>query len=262
MGVIMTTCCQNDRMKSELNTSSTMFDNISYDEQILNETHSVKDSAEGLNYIISNECYELLIRKIPKVILTKRISKNLKTSEIFNFIKKCINYISTFKMMKGNVKIKKYILMAKNYTKFGTKNILDDLNDINYSIKNNDDNYLLQSLSDWIMLIQLIIFLNNKNDNKNRGSDFSCKNTSTAYDINLWYNKNFEKVIKKYCFDGCFFLIQIKIKYISHNNKYNTNQFLSTPSDLKVSNEIKNQSKKLLCLTEDFVKEISNDDDN
>jgi hypothetical protein len=262
MGGIMTTCCQNDRMKSEINTSSSMLDNITYDEQILNEIPSVKNSAEGLKFIISNECYELLIKKIPKVIFTKRISKNLNTSEIFSFIKKCINYVSLVKIMKSDAIIKKYILTAKNYTKLGTKKIIDDLNNINNIINNSDDNYLLQSLSDWIMLIQLILFLNNKNDNKNRGSDFSCKNRCNTYDINLWLNQNLEKVIKKYCFDGCFFLIQIKMKYISNNNKYNNSQFLSTPSDIKVSNEIKNKSKKFLSLTEDFVKELSNDSVN
>ena len=258
MGNIMATCCQDELIKTEMNTSSTLGD-IFQDEELLNEIPTIKDSNEGIKYITSNKCYELLIRKIPKVIFTKTLCKNLNTSEIFIFIKKSIDYINKVKIMKNEAKIKKYILTIKNYTKYGTKNISEELDSINNLIQNRDDNYLLQSLSNWIMLIQLIFFLNNKNDKKNRGSDFSCKNECNAYDINLWCNQNLEKAFKRYSFEGCFFLIQIKMRYISNNSRNSTNQFLSTPSDIKVSNEIKNEAKNLFDLTQDFVKEISDD---
>ena len=59
------------------------------------------------------------------------------------------------------------------------------------------------------MLIELIMFMNKSNEYNNIGTEFSCKNVSTEYDINLWYNKNISEVIRKYCFDGCYFLLYV-----------------------------------------------------
>lgn len=252
----MANCCRNENSSSELNTSASISDNIFQDEQLLNKIPTVKDSISGINYITSKESYQILIRKIPKIIFTKKLSQNLSTSELIQFINKSINWILEAKTEKNDKKIIKYILMIKNYTKFGTTNILKELNNIRNLIRKEDDNFLLQSLSDWIMLIQLIMFMNNSNNNNNKGSDYSCKNLCTAYDINLWYNRNLEKVIKNYCFDGCFFLIQIKIKYKSIN-KYS--KFITTSFDMKINNDTKNEVKKLFCLIEDFVKELSKD---
>ena len=47
--------------------------------------------------------------------------------------------------------------MIKNYVNYGTKKIIIDLSNI--SFEQEDENYLIQSLSDFIMLIELIMFI-------------------------------------------------------------------------------------------------------
>ena len=99
------------------------------------------------------------------------------------------------------------------------------------------------------------MFLNNSNDRTNFGPDFSYKNICSVYDINLWSNKNLEEVIKRYCFEGCYFLLQIKIKY--SNGMCNNNKLLKTTTNFKVNKDTKNEVKKLFYLVEDFFKELS-----
>lgn len=253
----MTNCCQNNYSNTEFITTSSIASNQFNDENLLKKIPEIKESNEGIDYITSKDCYQILIKRTPKFILIKKLCQNLDAKEIFNLIKQSINWILPAKADKNDKKIQKIISMIKNYTKFGTKKILDDLEKINYLLKKEDEILLLQSLSDWVMLIELIMFLNNRRDsNNNRGTDYSCKNVCTVYDINLWYNKNLGEIIKKYCFDGIYFLLQIKMKYNKHENK-NSNKFVQTPNNVKVNSDTKNEIKKIFILIEDFVKEIS-----
>ena len=253
----MTNCCKNNYTNTELFTTSSITSNQFNDENLLKKIPEINESNEGIDYITSKDCYQILIKKTPKIILIKKLCRNLDTQEIFHLIKQSINWILPAKIEKNdNKKIQKYILMIKNYTKFGTKKILDDLEHISNLFKKEDEIFLLQSLSDWVMLIELIMFLNNRRDNNNnRGTDYSCKNVCTVYDINLWYNKNLGEIIKKYCFDGIYFLLQLKIKYKQQNK--NSNKFVQTPNNVKVNSDTKNEIKKMFFLIEDFVKEIS-----
>ena len=256
----MTNCCINACSNNELTTYSSINDNFDFnDEDSLKNIPQIKDSNQGINFIVSKECYQILIKKIPKNIFTKRLCQNLNAKNIFYLIKRAINWILLVTVAKKDKRIKKYILMIKNYTKFGTKKILDELEELNTNnkIKKEDEPLLLQSLSDWVMLIELIMFLNNSCDNDNDNKitpDYSGKNACSVYDINLWYNKNIEEVIKRYCFEGCYFLLQIKIKYSHENNNYN--KFIKTP-EIKVNKNSKNEVKKVFYLIEDFVKELS-----
>ena len=261
MGVIMTNCCKNENESTELLTSSSNLSITSFnDENILKKIPKLNNTNEGIDYITSKECYQILIRKVPKIILVKKLCQNLEPQEIFCFIKQSINWILPYRLEKCNKKIQKYIAMIKNYTKYGTKKILDELEHININniIKKEDEIFLLQSLSDWVILIQIILFLNNGRDNNNKGGDFSCKNVCSVYEINLWYNRNMEEIIKKYCFDGCYFLFQIKIK--NSNENKNANKFVKTSYNIKVNNNTKNEIKKIFHLTEDFIKQLSQED--
>ncbi len=258
MGIIMTNCCKNEYTNTELLTSSSLLTNNSFkDGDVLKKIPEINNSSEGIDYLTSKDCYQILIRKIPKFIFTKKLCQKLEPKEIFYFIKQSINWIFSASSEKNDKIIKKYIEMIKNYTEYGTKKILDDLENINIYkiIKKEDYIVLIQSLSDWIMLIELILFLNKSNDNKNKGSKYNYKNLCTVYDINLWYDKNMEEIIKRYCFDGCYFLLQIKIKY--KNEKYDYNKFVQTTFNVKVNNNTKNEIKKNFLLTEDFIKQIS-----
>ena len=254
----MTNCCINPCSNNELTTYSSINDNFDFlNEDSLKNIPQIKDSNQGMDFIISKESYQILIKKIPKNIFTKKLCQNLNAKNIFYLIKQAINWILPVIIVKKDKRIKKYILMIKNYTKFGTKKILDELEELNTNnkIKKEDEPLLLQSLSDWVMLIELIMFLNNSCDNNNRiEPDYCRKNACSVYDINLWYNKNIEEVIKRYCFEGCYFLLQIKIKYNHENNNYN--KFIKTP-EIKVNKNSKNEVKKVFYLIEDFVKELS-----
>ena len=261
MGVIMTNCCKNEFRNTELLTSSTNLSNNSFnDENIIKKIPQINNANEGIDYITSKDCYQILIRKVPKIILVKNLCQNLESQEIFSFIKHSINWILPARAEKNNKKIQKYILMIKNYTKYGTKKVLDELEHININniIKKEDEIFLLQSLSDWVILIQIILFLNKSSDTKNKGSDFSYKNVCSVYDINLWYEKNMEETIKRYCFDGCYFLLLIKSKNKNVNNNYK--KFVKTTNNIKVNNDTKNEIKKLFHLTEDFIRQISKED--
>ena len=257
----MTNCCDNIRSNTELITSSSMTDNnsIFQDENSLKQIPQIKDLNEGIDFIISKESYQILIKKIPKNIFVKKLCQNLNPQNIFYLIKEAINWILLIETEKKDKKIKKYISMIQNYTKFGTKKIIDELEslNINNKLKKEDEGLLLQSLSDWVMLIELILFLNKSGNNNNYGPDFSCKNMCSVYDINLWYNKNMEEVIKRYAFEGCYYLLQIKMKYSCE--KKNFNKILKTPSDIKVNKDSINEVKKLFFLIEDFIKELSNE---
>ena len=257
----MTNCCDNIRSNTELITSSSMIDNNSYfqDENSLKQIPQIKDSNEGIDFIISKESYQILIKKIPKNIFVKKLCQNLNPQNIFYLIKEAINWILPIETEKKDKKIKKYISMIQNYTKFGTKKIIDELEslNINNKLKKEDEGLLLQSLSDWVMLIELILFLNKSGNNNNYEPDFSCKNMCSVYDINLWYNKNMEEVIKRYAFEGCYYLLQIKMKYSSEKNNFN--KIIKTPSNIKVNKDSINEFKKLFFLIEDFIKELSNE---
>lgn len=250
----MRNCCQSEHSTTEFITSSSINENLFLDENLLNGIPKLKDSNQGINYITSKECYQILIRKVPKITFLKKLCQNLSIQELFNFIKKSINWILTAKNEKNEKKIIKYMTMIKNYVNFGTKKIINDLSSI--SFEQEDENYLIQSLSDFIMLIELIMFMNKSSEYKNIGTDFSCRNVSTEYDINLWYNKNISEVIRKYCFDGCYFLLHVKLKYKSEN-KFNNTKIIQTPNYTKINSDTKNEVKKLFYLIEDFIKEIS-----
>lgn len=254
MGVVMRNCCQSDHSNTEFITSSSINENLYLDENLLNRIPKLKDSNQGINYITSKECYQILIRKVPKITFLKKLCQNLSIQELFIFIKKSINWILTAKIEKNEKIIIKYLTMIKNYVNYGTKKIINDLSNVLF--EQEDENYLIQSLSDFIMLIELIMFMNKSSEYNNKGTDFSCKNVSTEYDINLWYNKNINEVIRKYCFDGCYFLLFLKLKY-KCENKHNNTKFIQTPNYNKINNETKNEVKKLFYLIEDFIKEIT-----
>ena len=232
---ITTKCCSGSYSRTDNDSSSKTEDSKIQEDKIklINKIPEVKDSDQGLNYICSNEAYNI-IAKIPRSIFIKKLCNEMPISEIYIFIKKIINWILIFQLKKNNLIIKKYISRIQIYTELGTKNILSELNNLLYEFKKEDEDMLLQSLSDWIMLAQLIISLDNNNS---------------------WIYKNLEKIFKKYIFDGCYFLSKIKIKC-----KYELKDTISLgkliPTQIKVNPDTKNEIKKLVTLVEDFINEL------
>ena len=52
MGVIMRNCCQSEHSSTEFITSSSINENLYLDENLLNRIPKLKDSNQGINYII------------------------------------------------------------------------------------------------------------------------------------------------------------------------------------------------------------------
>ena len=79
----MNNCCKNEYTPTELMTSSSIRENVFNDESSLLKVPEIKNSDQGIDYIISNECYQILIKKVPKNIFVKKLCQNLNAQEIF-----------------------------------------------------------------------------------------------------------------------------------------------------------------------------------
>ena len=233
MGIV-TKCCTSQYLHSDVNHQSkeSENENILNNINLINKIPKVKDSNEGLNYICSKECYNI-ITKISKEIFTKKLCKKMSTEEIYIFIKKVINWILDYKITSDDFLIIKYISKIQIYTKFGTKKIISELNELQNIFKKDEEEMLLRSLSDWIILSQIIM---------------------TIKENNLWKNIDLEKYIKNYVFDGIYFLIKIKTKY-THERKetVNLDRIFPIQTNYKINYDTKNEIKNIVDLVEDLV---------
>jgi hypothetical protein len=237
MGVV-TKCCTSQYLYSDMNSASKETENQNQINNIMliKKIPEVKDSNQGLNYICSKECNNI-ISKISRTVFIKKLCNEMSTLEIYIFLKKLINWIISYEILNNDLTIRKYITQIKIYTKIGTKKIILELNTLSKKFKKEEEELLLRSLSDWVMLIQLIISLD---------------------DGNLWKNRFIDKIIKNYVFDGIYFLVKIKDKFT--NNKKETVSFdkiVPVQRNIKINSQTKNEIKKLVALVEDFVIDLT-----
>jgi hypothetical protein len=203
---------------------------------LIKKIPEIKDSNQGLNYICSKECNNI-ISKISRTVFIKKLCNEMSTLEIYIFLKKLINWIISYEILNNDLTIRKYITQIKIYTKIGTKKIILELNTLSKKFKKEEEELLLRSLSDWVMLIQLIMSLANGN---------------------LWKNRFIDKIIKNYVFDGIYFLVKIKDKFT--NNKKETvslDKIVPVQRNIKINSQTKNEIKKLVALVEDFVIDLT-----
>ena len=238
MGVV-TKCCSTENsdtfreFSDKLNESNSQL-NLN---QIISQIPEVKDSSQGLNYICSKESTNI-INKISRTSFTKKLCKEMSSLEIYFFIKKIINYIISYKITKNDIIIKGYISQIQSYTKIGTNKIINELNFLLLNLKKEDEDLLLRSLSDWIKLVHLLIYLND--------------NIFGIY-------KNIEKVYKNFIFDGIYFLIKIKVKYTYESKDIiSLDKIVPTQINTRVNYDTKNEVRRLTSLVEDFVNELTN----
>ena len=239
MGVV-TKCCTSQYLYSDMNSSSKETENQNQNQinniMLIKKIPEVKDSNQGLNYICSKECNNI-ISKISRTVFIKKLCNEMSTLEIYIFLKKLINWIISYEIINNDITIQKYITQIKIYTKIGTKKIILELNTLSKKFKKEEEELLLRSLSDWVMLIQLIISL---------------------ADGNLWKNRFIDKIIKNYVFDGIYFLVKIKDKFT--NNKKETvslDKIVPVQRNIKINSQTKNEIKKLVALVEDFVIDLT-----
>ena len=235
MGVV-TKCCSSQYLYSDMNSASKDSENQNQNQinniMLIKKIPEVKDSNQGLNYICSKECNNIITR-ISRTIFIKKLCNEMSTPEIYIFLKKLINWIISYEIANDDITIKKYITQIQIYTKIGTKKIISELNTLSKKFQKDEEELLLRSLSDWVMLIQLIISLTNDN---------------------LWKNRFIDKIIKNYVFDGIYFLIKIKDKLTSnHKETISLDKIVPVQRNIKINSETKNEIKKLVALVEDFV---------
>ena len=235
MGVV-TKCCSSQYLYSDINSDSKDSEKQNQNQInniiLIKKIPEVKDSNQGLNYICSKECNNIITR-ISRTIFIKKLCNEMSTSEIYIFLKKLINWIICYEITNDDIIIKKFITQIQIYTKIGTEKIISELNPLSKKFKKDEEEFLLRSLSDWVMLIQLIISLANDN---------------------LWKNRFIDKIIKNYVFDGIYFLIKIKDKLTSnHKETISLDKIVPVQRNIKINSETKNEIKKLVALVEDFV---------
>ena len=232
MGIVTKCCTIQFYNNIDKDTSPQTYENINF--LLIKQIPEVIDSNQCFNYICSKECSNL-ITKMPRNIFVKSLCKEMNTSEIFLLLKKTINWIISYKIENKKEKLEiKNIYIIQIYTKYGTQKILSELDSL--LIKKEENDFLLRSLSDWIMLIQLIINCNIDNSiTKGRR----------------------ERNIKKYVFDGAYFLIKIKNKYIyEQKDKMNIDKIVPIKNNFKISSDTKNEVKKIIDLVQDFFYDL------
>ena len=237
MGVV-TKCCTSQYLYSDMNSASKETENQNQINNIMliKKIPEIKDSNQGLNYICSKECNNI-ISKISRTVFIKKLCNEMSTLEIYIFLKKLINWIISYEILNNDITIQKYINQIKIYTKIGTKKIICELNTFSKKFKKEEEELLLRSLSDWVMLIQLIMSL---------------------ADGNLWKNRFIDKIIKNYVFDGIYFLVKIKDKFTNNQKEtVSLDKIVPVQRNIKINSQTKNEIKKLVALVEDFVIDLT-----
>ena len=148
----------------------------------------IYDSNQGLKYITSNEFYSLLIKKIPRHIISRAICEKLSNNEISSLISKLFDWILKVSTKGCNENIKNDIDKIKMNTNLSLNYYIVDIKEIRF--KEETDCFLLQALTCEYLIAQSILFLinsRNKEDNK--------------YKVNIWDNKNIVKEAKIYAFE-------------------------------------------------------------
>lgn len=254
MGLGMKKCCCQRELLIYENSFYTENESKFNDIELLDQIPSKYNIEESFNYIQSKLFYKFLVKKVPKALLIKKLCLKLNPKELFILIKKIINWICSFDYNNKtkNTYKQNYIENIKSNTLIATKYLLIELENIN--LAKEIEIYLFESLSDWAMIMQLILFLiNNNNFNFNKYIKNSDDNGLNGYSFNIWEGKDVNKIYKRYIFDGCYYLIQIKNNYMKKNNL----NFIQLPTDNKITNETKNSVSKLYHLINDFVNELA-----
>lgn len=229
MGVI-TTCCTK---QSIIQGTSISIYSLSEEDNKVNEKEipTMSDINHALKFITSKDYYSLLLKNIPKHIISKKICLKFNNIEIFSLINNLFDWIQKEQFENCNDNIKKYINIIQDNTKISLKFILKEIKIINFNDK--IEIFLLQSLTNISLIIQCLLYLVNQNNNE--------------FNFNFWENRNIVNESKKYGFQAAYFLFLIKKKY---NNKDN--------NENKITSKIKEEVNSFYKLSLDFTFNLIN----
>ena len=235
MGVI-TNCCTNQTIihSSSISVYSlTEVDNSNNNELYQNELITISDKDQALKFITSKDYYTLILKKIPKHIISKSICSKFNNIDIINLIINLFHWIKNEEFENCDENTKRDINSIKENIKISLNFILKELTNIKY--KEKMEIYILQALTSISLIVQCLLFLSNNNKGINE------------FKINIWGKKNIVDEAKKYGFQASYFLCLLKKKY--QNNLNNEN---------KISNEQKEEYNSFYKTTIDFVNDLFN----
>lgn len=195
----------------------------------------ISDINQAQKFITSEEYYPLLIKNIPKHIISKKICQKLNNNDIIKLINNLINWIQTENNDNCNDNIKHNINLIKENTKIGLNSIMKEIKDIKFDDKL--DAYILQALTSTSLIVQCILFL--------------IKQSSNEFKVNIWENGNIVNEAKKYLFQTTYFLLLTKKKY-NGQNKNNIN------NENKITNDKKEEINNFFKISIDFANDLIN----
>ena len=198
---------------------------------------TILDINHALNFTTSKEYYTLLLKNIPKHIISKKICNKLNNSEIITLINKLLDWIISENIDDCDESSKQKINLIKENSKSGLKYILKELKDVKFSEKL--DIYILQALTSTSLISQIVLFLKNQNN----------PSDSENFRICIWDKENIVNVAKNCIFQATYFLLLIKKKY---SNKTGNN----SKNENKITDELKDQINKYCKISIDFTNYI------
>ena len=235
MGVI-TNCCTNQKIIESSSISVYSLTEASTpknNELNMNEIITISDKDQAFKFITTKDYYTLLLKKMPKHLISKNICLKLNNTDIITLINNLFNWIKNEEFENCDENTRRDINSIKGNIKISLNFILKELQKLIYNEK--IEIYIVQALTSISLIVQCILFLSNKNT----GID--------EFKINIWGNKNIVDEAKKYGFQASYFLCLLKKKYQNNLNAEN-----------KITNEKKEEYNLFYKTTIDFVNDLFN----
>ena len=230
MGVI-TNCCTRQTIiqSSSISVYSLTEEYTSQNKELhQNEIITISDKDQALKFITSKDYYILLLKKIPKHIISKSICSKLNNNDMITLINNLFQWIKNEEFDNCVDNSKRDINSIKENIKISLNYILKELQNIKY--KEKIEIYILQALTSISLIVQCILFLSNNNKEINE------------YKLNIWGNKNIIEEAQKYGIQASYFLILLKKKYQDNLNDEN-----------KITKEKIEEYNSFYKITTDFV---------
>lgn len=196
----------------------------------------ISDINQAVKFITSKEYYALLIKNIPKHIISKKVCQKLSNNDIMTMINNLLDWIKNEDLIDCDDTTKQSINLIKENSLHGLRFILKELKGTKFDDKL--DIFILQAFTSTSLITQCILYLKNKN-NQNDNS----------YKISLWGNQSIVNEAKKYVFQAAYFLLLVKKKYENKENKSSGN---------KITEDIKEQINNFYKISIDFSNDIIN----
>ena len=223
MGVITNCCTSQSTIQSSISIYSLSDDDIF--KNIENEIPTILDVNHAFKFITSKDYYSLLIKKIPKHIISKKICFKLTNNDIISLINNLFEWIKKEELESDEI-AKKSINLIKENAKISLNYILKEIKTIQFNDK--IEVSILQSLTCVSLITQCLLFLANKQNKE-----------ILEYKYNLWENKNIIEEAKKYGFQAAYFLLLVKKKYTNNINNGNDKNRITNEKKEEVSSYYK-----------------------